>query len=88
MEGYLTLTEAAEKLNVTTRLLSLYCNTGRIKGAQRAGKMWLVPVDFEMPSDKRFIHGKYVGYRERFKGTYRKSQEDRQKKKKKTQDSV
>ena len=85
MKGYLTLTEAAKIKNVTTRLLSLYCNTGRIKGAQRAGKIWLVPEDFEMPPNLNYKHGRYVGYRERFKGTNRKSQEDRLKKEKKTQ---
>lgn len=67
MKGYLTLAEAAEKWNVTSRLLSLYCNTGRIEGAERAGKIWLIPEDAVKPADKRVSSGKYIGWRERFK---------------------
>ena len=69
MIGYLTLAEAAEKWNVSTRLLSLYCNTGRIKGAQRAGRLWLIPEDAGKPADKRITSGKYVGWRKRVKTT-------------------
>ncbi|MBR4777513.1 MAG: DNA-binding protein [Lachnospiraceae bacterium] len=67
MKGYLTLAEAAEKWKVTPRLLSLYCNTGRIEGAERAGKLWLIPENAEKPIDKRVSSGKYIGWRERFK---------------------
>ncbi len=66
MKGYMTLTEASLKFNVSTRLLSLYCNQGRIKGAERAGKIWLIPEDAELPEDGRIRNGKYIGWRNRF----------------------
>jgi len=71
MKGYLTLAEASVKLNVCTRLLSLYCNQGRIKGAQRAGKLWLIPEDAEKPKDMRIRSGRYIGWRK----NYRKDKE-------------
>ena len=65
MKGYMTLAEASVKFNVTTRLLSLYCNQGRIKGADRAGHIWIIPEDAELPKDMRIVSGKYVGWRKK-----------------------
>lgn len=60
MKGYLTVTEAATKFNCTTRLITLYCSQGRIKGTERAGKIWLIPESAELPKDKRIVSGKYI----------------------------
>ncbi|MCR4991721.1 MAG: DNA-binding protein [Lachnospiraceae bacterium] len=65
MKGYIMLTEAAAKFNCTPRLLRLYCCQGRIEGARRAGKLWLLPENAEMPADKRIVSGKYIGWRKK-----------------------
>lgn len=73
MKGYLTLTEAAAKFNLTSRMLSSYCKEGRIEGAERAGNMWLIPETAELPKDKRIRSGNYIGWRKKYSGKYRRS---------------
>jgi len=34
------------------------CADGRIEGAIKKGKTWLIPADSKKPSDKRFKHHK------------------------------
>ena len=67
MKGYLTLSEAAVKWNLTSRVLSHYCNEGRIEGAERAGRIWLIPENAERPKDKRVLTGQYIGWRKKYK---------------------
>lgn len=50
---YLTAVETAKKWNVSSRMIAYYCENGRIKGAIKKGKSWLVPVSAEKPMDKR-----------------------------------
>ena len=65
MEGYLTVKEAVEKFNVTARLLTQRCAEGRINGARKQGKVWLIPEDAVLPSDMRSDreNGKTIGKR-------------------------
>ena len=51
--NYLTAKEAAEKWMVSSRMVAYYCESGRIDGAVKRGKTWLVPSDAEKPIDKR-----------------------------------
>ena len=55
MLGYLTVKEAGEKGNISGRMVTVYCNNGKIKGAVKKGKLWLIPVDAEKPLDGRAI---------------------------------
>ena len=50
---YLTAVETAKKWNVSSRMIAYYCENGRIKGAVKKGKSWLVPASAEKPVDKR-----------------------------------
>ena len=50
---YLTTVEAAKKWNISSRMAAYYCEAGRVKGAVKKGKSWLVPVSAEKPVDKR-----------------------------------
>ena len=44
LSDYLTLSEAAKALGYASpSSLSLYVNQGRISGAQRIGRTWLIP---------------------------------------------
>ena len=55
MLDYLTVKEAGEKWNISGRMVTVYCNNGKIKGAVKKGNLWLIPVDAEKPLDGRTI---------------------------------
>lgn len=59
--------EAAERWNLTERRVSALCKEGRISGAQKAGKSWLIPIETEKPYDSRIKSGKYRKYSESIK---------------------
>lgn len=39
--------------NISSRRIGILCNEGRIEGAIKKGKMWLIPEDTEKPADAR-----------------------------------
>jgi hypothetical protein len=51
---YLTIKEAGEKWNITSRMVNYYCSAGRIKRAVKKGNLWLVPAKAKKPADNRF----------------------------------
>ena len=69
MKGYMTLKEASEKWGVSVRWVNAICLQNRIPGAERMGKMWIIPKDAECPADRRVKTGKYKGWREKYKNT-------------------
>ncbi len=50
---YYTSVEMSEKWNISSRRISLLCSEGRVKGAVKKGKTWLIPSKAEKPSDAR-----------------------------------
>ena len=54
MLNYMTVKEAGEKWGIGSRMVTLYCADGRIKGAEKIGIMWLIPKDAEKPEDGRY----------------------------------
>ncbi len=50
---YMTLKEAGKKWNISPRQINYYCSAGRIPGAEKIGRVWLIPKDAEKPKDKR-----------------------------------
>jgi hypothetical protein len=50
---YYTTNEMTEKWNISARRIALLCEHGRILGAEKKGKTWLIPANAEKPSDKR-----------------------------------
>ena len=44
---YLTATEFSKKWGITSRMVARYCETGRIVGAHKKGKTWLIPASAE-----------------------------------------
>ena len=50
---YMTLKEAAEKWKISPRQINYYCSYGRIPGAEKIGRVWLIPKEAEKPKDKR-----------------------------------
>ncbi len=51
---YLTTVELSEQWNITSRRIGFLCADGRIEGAIKKGKTWLIPADSKRPCDKRF----------------------------------
>ena len=49
-----TTVEMAEKWNITSRRISLLCSEGRIEGAIKKGKTWLIPSNAKKPLDARY----------------------------------
>lgn len=60
MEGFMTLKEASVKWGISDRRINTLCLDGRIAGASKVGNVWVIPVDAELPSDRRIRSGKYV----------------------------
>ena len=55
---YMTLKEADQKWNVTSRQVNYLCSGGRIPGAVKMATIWLIPKDAEKPADRRFKNTK------------------------------
>ncbi len=60
MKDFLTISEVAEKWNVSIRWINQLCNEGRIEGAQKFGNTWAIPVNAKRPPDQRIKTGKYI----------------------------
>ena len=57
---YLTSVEMSKKWNITSRRISVLCAEGRIEGAIKKGKTWLIPEESIKPADARIKTGKYT----------------------------
>ncbi len=53
MEKFMTTREASEKWNITERRINVLCKEGRIPGAYKDNKRWLIPNETGKPVDKR-----------------------------------
>ena len=50
---YLTAVETAARWNISPRRVGILCSEGRIEGAVKKGKTWLLPPDAVKPADAR-----------------------------------
>ena len=60
MADFITIKEIAEKWGISERRVSTLCRDGRIEGAKKSGRAWLVPVDAKKPVDNRVNSGVYI----------------------------
>ena len=51
---YLTTVEMSKRWNISSRRIGVLCAEGRIEGAVKKGKMWLIPDNTKKPADARF----------------------------------
>lgn len=58
---YYTTTEVSKIWNISSRRIGILCSEGRIDGAIKKGKMWLIPEDAQKPADARFKNNKEEG---------------------------
>ena len=56
--------EAAVLWNLTERRVAALCKDGKIQGAKKDGKSWIIPDDAEKPVDNRIRSGLYVNRKE------------------------
>lgn len=55
---YITVKEAAKKFGINERRVRLLCEQGRIEGAYKEGKIYLIPNDAAKPNDQRKIENR------------------------------
>ena len=61
MNGFITVQEAAEKWNITDRQVQILCKEGRIEGAMKLSRIWIIPDDAEKPTNGRQVSHKGKG---------------------------
>jgi hypothetical protein len=59
-DDFMTVSQAAEKWGTSIRWVQVLCLEGRVAGAFRIGKAWIIPKDTEKPADARIRSGKYI----------------------------
>lgn len=59
MSEYITVREAAGRWQVSERRVAYLCKEGRIEGAEKQGKAWVLPADTDKPVDNRVKSGMY-----------------------------
>lgn len=65
IEGYKSVQEIAEEWGLTNRQVQNLCATGRIEGADKFGKSWVIPSDAKKPVDARLKSGNYRNWRKK-----------------------
>ncbi len=51
---YITVKQAAEKWGISDRRVRILCSEGKISGATREGRSWMIPSNAKKPEDGRF----------------------------------
>lgn len=59
MTGYMKISDAAKKWELSERRVNTLCLQGRIPNAMKFGTTWAIPGDAEKPKDNRITSGKY-----------------------------
>lgn len=57
---FCTANEIAKQWNISSRMVAYYCKAGKIAGAMKKGKTWLIPAHAEKPVDNRLSKNKIV----------------------------
>jgi DNA modification methylase len=75
---FLTTKEISDKWNISARRVALLCEEGRLEGAAKKGKTWLIPSDLNKPEDGRHrrmkaYYNKYIELENKFKIIYPES---------------
>lgn len=53
MNGFITVQETASKWGITPRQVQILCKNGRIKGASRMSRIWVIPESAEKPTNDK-----------------------------------
>lgn len=60
MADTMLVKEAAKLWNITERRVCTLCKEGKIKGAVKQGRTWVIPADAKKPADSRIRSGAYI----------------------------
>jgi len=63
IEDYKSVQEIADEWGLTERQVQNLCASGKIKGAFKFGKSWVIPGDVTKPEDGRLKSGNYKNWR-------------------------
>lgn len=67
IDGYVTVTEMANKWRNTSRTVLIMCSGGKINGVTKFGRSWAIPADVEKPTNNRVTTGEYRNWKKRWK---------------------
>ncbi len=59
-DSFMTIYQAAEKWGISVRRAQVLCSEGRIEGAFRLGRAWIIPKGAQKPADSRIKSGRYI----------------------------
>lgn len=59
MAGTISVKEAAKQWNLTERSVTGFCREGKIPGAKKEGRNWVIPAGAKKPADSRVKTGVY-----------------------------
>ena len=59
MADFITVAEAARNWGISERRILVLCKEGRISGAYKKGRSWVIPAEAERPADGRIKSGSY-----------------------------
>ena len=62
---FLTTKQASELWGISQRRVAILCEEGRIDGAAKAGRTWLMPTDAKKPNDARVKSERSEGDKDR-----------------------
>ncbi len=54
MNNTMTVKEAAKLWDISERRVMVLCKEGKIQGAQKEGRLWVIPTNAEKPADARY----------------------------------
>lgn len=60
LDDLLTVSEYAQLYNKSVEQVKVFCRHGRIPGAKKIGRDWVIPSDAPYPIDNRVASGRYV----------------------------
>lgn len=63
IEGFESVKQVAEKWGVNPRTVRAMCAHGRIEGAVKCGRDWIIPTTAQRPVDRRITSGEYINWR-------------------------
>lgn len=63
IEGFESIKQVAEKWGLNPRTVRTICAQGRIEGAVKCGRDWMIPLDAKRPIDRRVTSGEYKNWR-------------------------
>lgn len=52
-DGLMTMTQMAQRWEISARRVALLCSQGRLLSAEKIGNAWLIPEEAEEPKDPR-----------------------------------